>query len=245
MSLQGTDLALVSARVGVARIGAFRLGFAPDDVEGPGTVGPGEYGWQEVKPEDDGQDWELMTPWSMCAPPPVASFTDAPDPANVGQAVAFTDTSTPTGEITFWHWTFGDGAESDDQNPYHAYAHPGTYTVHLYIASPRGSSMAVGTVGVPILQGTVTFDPGGGAGPCEGNVVELRDGSDVVQAATTTDAAGFYRFVSPTVTMVHGEGFKVYVYSPGTCAGCQDTFDDSHTWAVNVTTTVDIAMAGI
>jgi len=77
VSLQGTDLALLSARVGVARIGAFRLGFAPDDVEGVGTVGPGEYAWQEIKPEDDGQEWELMTPWSMCAMPPVADFTMA------------------------------------------------------------------------------------------------------------------------------------------------------------------------
>ena len=148
MSLEGTDLALVSARIGVARIGASRLGFAPDDVEGSGTVGPGEYAWQEIKPEDDGQDWDLMTPWSMCAAPPVASFTDAPDPVAVGAAVAFTDSSTPTGEITFWKWTFGDGAESDSQSPSHTYAHTGTYTVHLYIASPRGSSMTTGTVTV-------------------------------------------------------------------------------------------------
>ena len=184
MSLQGTDLALVSARVGVARIGAFRLGFAPDDVEGPGTVGPGEYGWQEVKPEDDGQDWELMTPWSMCAPPPVASFTDAPDPANVGQAVAFTDTSTPTGEITFWHWTFGDGAESDDQNPYHAYAHPGTYTVRLYIASPRGSSMAIGAVVVSAIGVSFVRDPAGA----------LDSGDNVTFTPTVTNGVGPFTY---------------------------------------------------
>ena len=146
MSLQGTDLALVSARIGVARIGAFRLGFAPDDVEGPGTVGPGEYGWQEVKPEDDGQDWDLMTPWSMCAAPPVASFTNAPEPQTVNLAVAFTDTSTPTGEITFWRWEFGDGQSSDVQNPTHFYSHVGVYTARLWISSPRGSSNATGTV---------------------------------------------------------------------------------------------------
>ena len=148
MSLQGTDLALVSARIGVARIGAFRLGFAPDDVEGPGTVGPGEYGWQEVKPEDDGQDWDLMTPWSMCAPPPVA-ISDLPNKAVIsGLPAVFYDLSTPIGEITFWRWTFGDGGESDQQNPTHTYVYPGTYTVRLYIASPRGSSMTTGTLTV-------------------------------------------------------------------------------------------------
>jgi len=246
VSLQGTDLALVSARIGVARVGAFRLGFAPDDVEGPGTVGPGEYGWQEVKPEDDGQDWELMTPWSMCAPPPVAAFTHAPDPGHVGQAVAFTDTSTPTGEITLWHWTFGDGAESDAQNPTHVYAHTGTYTVRLYVASPRGSSMAVGAVDVftTIVRGTVTF-VSGFLRICAGNVVELRNGADVVQATTVTNVVGEYAFINPAVTMLNGEAFKIYVYSPGTCAGCADTWDDSHLWAVNGTTIIYIRMAGV
>lgn len=155
MSLQGTDLALVSARIGVARIGAFRLGFAPDDVEGAGTVGPGEYGWQEVKPEDDGQDWDLMTPWSMCAAPPVAAFTHDPEPANAGGVVTFADTSTPAAEITFWHWDFGDGQSSDVQNPTHVYAQAGVYTVQLWISSPRGSSTAIGIV---------TIEAGGGGG---------------------------------------------------------------------------------
>lgn len=167
MALQGTDLALLTARIGVARIGAFRLGFAPDDVEGAGTVGPGEYAWQEVKPEDDGEEWDLMTPWSMCAEPPVASFTDAPDPAYVGQTVNFTDTSTPAAEITLWHWEFGDGASSDQQNPTHVYAHEGVYTVRLWIASPRGSSMATGTVTVEHFVIDFTWIPLEGGIPGE------------------------------------------------------------------------------
>ena len=241
MSLQGTDLALVSARIGVARIGAFRLGFAPDDVEGPGTVGPGEYGWQEVKPEDDGQDWDLMTPWSMCAPPPVASFTDAPDPASAGQTVQFTDTSTPTGEITFWRWTFGDGAESDAQNPTHAYAHNGTYTVRLWISSPRGSSSAVGTVTIvsTVVQGTI-FDDSALAYP--GAAVELCDTLNVIQETTITDAAGFYRFVDPTVTWGDGEAFKIWARSTG--PGQSDTDSGGHLWASATTQVIDITMDG-
>jgi hypothetical protein len=238
VSLQGTDLALVSARIGVARIGAFRLGFAPDDVAGPGTVGPGEYGWQEVKPEDDGQGWDLMTPWSMCAPPPDY-------PSGTGDPVLFTDTSTPAAEITFWHWDFGDGAESDEQNPTHAFAHPGTYTVRLWVASPRGSSMAVGTVGVPILKGTVRFDDGGGMDFCEGNVVEIRNALGVVQATTVTNGAGQFVFTSPVVTMAHGDPWEIFVHSPGTCAGCADTSDNSLFWVANVTTTISILMKAI
>jgi PKD repeat protein len=139
VSLQGTDLALLSARIGVARIGAFRLGFAPDDVEGPGTVGPGEYGWQEVKPEDDGEEWHVVSAWSMCAEKCVASFTVAPDPINVGAVVQFTDTTIPAAEITFWHWDFDDGSYSDLQNPTHVYAHAGDYSVVLWVSGPRGS----------------------------------------------------------------------------------------------------------
>lgn len=50
MGISGTDLALTTARVGRARVGAFRLGFIPFAVKGPGAVEPGEYIWDEVKP---------------------------------------------------------------------------------------------------------------------------------------------------------------------------------------------------
>ena len=171
MSLKGTDLALVSARIKTARIGAFRLGFAPDDVEGTGTVGPGEYAWQERKPEDDGQEWNLMTPWTMCGGKSAiaggetggiaASFTAAPNPSIVGQTVQFTDTSTPAAEITFWHWEFGDGAQSDEQHPTHKYVQPGVYTVTLWISSPRGADSATGTqtvgIGARLLVACTSF----------------------------------------------------------------------------------------
>lgn len=34
---------------------------------------------------------------------------------------------------TYWRWTFGDGAVSEEQNPQHAYANAGTYEVWLYV----------------------------------------------------------------------------------------------------------------
>ena len=139
MSLQGTDLALVSARIGVARIGAFRLGFFPEDVEGVGTVGPGEYAWREIVPEDDGQEWEIITAWSMCAEKCVASFTYQPQLVKIGTVISFTDTTTPAPELTFWHWEFGDGSSSDEQSPTHFYAHNGAFTVQLWASGPHGA----------------------------------------------------------------------------------------------------------
>ena len=46
-------------------------------------------------------------------------------------SVAFTDTS--TGQIEGWHWDFGDGSGSVEQNPVHTYVSPGSYSVTLNI----------------------------------------------------------------------------------------------------------------
>ncbi|MDA3942462.1 MAG: PKD domain-containing protein [Bacteroidetes bacterium] len=63
-------------------------------------------------------------------PVPDFSFTEA----CLGEATVFTDLSTvnpPSGVITTWHWAFGDGTESNQQNPTHTYTAAGTYQVSL------------------------------------------------------------------------------------------------------------------
>lgn len=45
--------------------------------------------------------------------------------------VGFTDLS--TGSAEGWHWDFGDGNLSSEQNPVHIYTDPGTYTVSLIV----------------------------------------------------------------------------------------------------------------
>lgn len=52
--------------------------------------------------------------------------------------VAFKDLS--IGEIKSWHWDFGDGEISTDQNPTHAYKNPGNYIVVLDVEGPAGKS---------------------------------------------------------------------------------------------------------
>jgi hypothetical protein len=44
------------------------------------------------------------------------------------------------GEITSWHWDFGDKTTSTDQNPVHQYEKPGKYIVILDIEGPKGKS---------------------------------------------------------------------------------------------------------
>lgn len=52
--------------------------------------------------------------------------------------VAFTDKS--TGPVTAWHWDFGDGTTSTEQNPQHTYKDAGNYIVVLDIEGPAGKS---------------------------------------------------------------------------------------------------------
>ena len=83
---------------------------------------------------------------------PVASFTATPTSGVVPLAVKFEDTSTET--PTTWHWDFGDGETSAEQNPLHTYATAGTYTVTL-TASNAGGEDTVSQVDV-----IAVYEPG-------------------------------------------------------------------------------------
>ena len=52
--------------------------------------------------------------------------------------VAFKDLS--VGEIKSWHWDFGDGETSTEQNPIHAYKKPDHYVVVLNVEGSAGKS---------------------------------------------------------------------------------------------------------
>ena len=52
--------------------------------------------------------------------------------------VAFKDLS--VGEIKSWHWDFGDGETSTEQNPIHVYKNSDHYVVVLNIDGPAGKS---------------------------------------------------------------------------------------------------------
>jgi hypothetical protein len=52
--------------------------------------------------------------------------------------VAFKDET--VGTATAWHWDFGDGASSTEQNPTHAYRNTGNFVVVLDVQGPAGKS---------------------------------------------------------------------------------------------------------
>ena len=74
---------------------------------------------------------------------PTAAFTFLPSPAVRNSAVQFTDASTDAdGPIASRAWQFGDGGTSSAQNPSHAYASTGTYTVTLNVTDGSGAGAA-------------------------------------------------------------------------------------------------------
>jgi PKD repeat protein len=99
-------------------------------IEGPNVGGPGINAIQT----------NLFSVVGMVNPvaAPVANFTATPTTGNAPLNVAFTSTS--TGTITSFAWTFGDGGTSTLQNPTHIYTTSGSRTVSLTVTGPGGSN---------------------------------------------------------------------------------------------------------
>lgn len=51
------------------------------------------------------------------------------------QGIGFSNTTTGTGYQTSWLWLFGDGTQSDAEEPFHHYLEPGEYNVCLVVTT--------------------------------------------------------------------------------------------------------------
>ena len=69
---------------------------------------------------------------------PVANFTASTTTGTAPLAMNFTSTS--TGSISTYAWTFDDGTNSTSQNPIKTYSTAGSYTVSLTVTGPGGSN---------------------------------------------------------------------------------------------------------
>ncbi|MCE7924018.1 MAG: PKD domain-containing protein [Haliscomenobacteraceae bacterium CHB4] len=78
-------------------------------------------------------------PWT---PEPDCQAMFIPLPDSIGSSgIQFIDLSYSPNPIQNWSWNFGDGTTSNEQNPYHVYAQPGTYTVSLEIEADSCNSV--------------------------------------------------------------------------------------------------------
>jgi len=88
-----------------------------------------------------------------------AGFSGTPTSGAAPLSVFFTDIS--IGYPETWHWDFGDGYTSEQQNPTHIYENVGTYSVTLTVTGATGSSSVTKNAYVtvttgPTQTGTVT-----------------------------------------------------------------------------------------
>ncbi|PLX00882.1 MAG: hypothetical protein C0591_00455 [Marinilabiliales bacterium] len=74
---------------------------------------------------------------------PVSDFTATPTSGGVPLTVNFTDQS--TNNPTSWEWDFGDGNNSNEQNPSHVYNDMGVYDITLTVANDDGSDTKTGS----------------------------------------------------------------------------------------------------
>lgn len=109
------------------------------------------------------------------AEPIAPSFTASPTAGDQPLTVKFTDTTRwSDGNIVAWHWEFGDGGTSPQQNPSHTYTYAGTaYDVRLTTITRWGEEnlvnypayIAVGTVSEGDYSVDFTGTPTNGTSP--------------------------------------------------------------------------------
>jgi PKD repeat protein len=113
-----------------------------------------------------GSSSEIKTDYIAIGLAPRADFTGQPTTGNTPLTVEFTDRS--TGHPTLWHWNFGDGKDSSNQNPVHTYFSSGEFSVTLTASNDYGSSYtskAFFIHAIPVLKSRFTADPKSGKAP--------------------------------------------------------------------------------
>ncbi|MFE0464851.1 collagenase [Kitasatospora sp. NPDC058965] len=149
-----------------------------------------------------------------------------------GATVTLTDRSVQTGpgRIASWHWTFGDGSSSDQRNPSHTYAAPGTYTVVETAVDSNGKSTSTATSATVAVGGGQATPPA-----CTDTRAEAlgRNCSRADQSATAGHLVYKYLYLPAgtstlTVSTSGGTGIAYLYYNDDTWAS-PDAFTASAT----------------
>jgi len=99
-----------------------------------------------------GSDTKTAPAYIGIGNPPVPDFSAAISGDAAPLTVAFADAT--ENRPTAWRWDFGDGGTSSEQNPFHTYAVPGTYTVTLTAGNNFGSASVTKTRSIVISSPT-------------------------------------------------------------------------------------------
>ena len=182
---------------------------------------PGTYAIKLTVVDDDGATGtttSVITIEEDTNMPPVAAFN-----AVVNELlVSFTDQSVdPDGSVDAWQWAFGDGSTSIEQNPEYTYSRSGTYTVSLLVTDSEGAVDSTGQI-ITVIDGTTTPVVAAFSSSASGLTVNFED-----QSAPDSLIAS-----------------RVWDFGDGT-ADSTDTLTPSHTYAVDSTYTVTLAVVDV
>ncbi len=85
----------------------------------------------------------VITDTFVVNPVPLVAAFSSNSPITVGGTAVFTNSTTGSGPITYT-WDFGDDSGSNEANPTHVYAAPGTYTVTLTAVNEWETAVVTG-----------------------------------------------------------------------------------------------------
>ncbi len=144
---------------------------------------------------------------------PISNFSSNVTEGYAPLNVQFTDLSENT---TGWHWDFGDGANSSDQNPLHLYSNAGTYTVNLTASNENSTSSKSATINVtekpvPILPvANFTANKTEGYAPLTVQFTDLSENADTVAwdfdgdgISDSDERNSVYEFITPGIYTVN------------------------------------------
>lgn len=194
----------------------------------------GDYSKMAVDPSDDNTFWFTTEYYAETASfdfkTRVASFVLNDNPGAPVAAFSsscsllscdFTDASTDSdGSIVSWSWDFGDGNSSTAQNPSHAYAANGTYTVGLTVTDNDGNTgstsqsvtvndgTSAGTMHITSI--TTAIIRGAGSGTVEATVTIVDENGVAVETATVSGQfSGDLSGTDTGVTGANGEAVLI------------------------------------
>jgi PKD repeat protein len=132
-------------------------------------------------------------------------------------------TNVPTGGANNYTWEFGDGKNSNDDNPVHHYDAPGTYTIELTALSAAGCT---GTGTTSITIGEKPLADFNYTNVCQGGETEFTNGS-LINSGTLTYAWDLGNSTTstntnPTVTYGAAQSYTVQLVTTSN-SGCSDT----------------------
>ncbi len=151
-----------------------------------------------------GSSSEIKTNYIAIGLAPRADFTGQPTTGNTPLTVEFTDRS--TGHPASWHWNFGDGKDSSEQNPVHTYFSSGDFSVTLTASNDYGSSYSSKSYyvhAIPVLKSRFIADPKTGKAPLVVKFTDMSTGNpqtwnwDFGDGITSTQPNPVHAYTTP------------------------------------------------